>query len=565
MNKLVALIVLYISITACKQPASITNPISSAGASKALFHQGLRNHLTGNTKKAIQDFEACLKINPLDDAAHFAIAQAYLLDLQLDQAAVHTEMAAKLDPKNNYYISELAYMYDERNEHKKAALFFERLINVEKNNSTYYIGAIDNYAALKDYTKALKILNRLINIKGIDISLQMEKYNLYNLMNESGLALKTLEEGCKLFENDPVFLAILVDTYMENKQYELAFSLLEELVLKDPENGLATLLLGEMYMEKKDFQKGLKLLKIAVTKEGPTIDQKMNILIQAQKIAGCGADVHELTNYMVNRYPENAKSFTIRGDCLMESNDKKGALASYQKAVKINPDLFPVWKQILVIEYQEENWESLYETSLEAISIFPTSSFISLTAGIAANKTKKYTEALDFLNSGMQFITKDDATEAEMLSQMGDAYFGLKQTEKACDFYEQALLKAPESATIRSAYALQLAKNNLNLDYAEKLADLSISQGKKSGLFLAVKGYVLLTKYNYIESLSTMLNAKELDPRNALILDWLGDAYFFNGNVPAAVAEWEVAKELGSKNEWLSTKINAKKYYAPSN
>lgn len=148
---------------------------------------------------------------------------------------------------------------------------------------------------------------------------------------------------------------------------------------------------------------------------------------------------------------------------------------------------------------------------------------------------------------------------------MGDAYFGLKQTEKACGLYEKALLKAPESATVHSSYALQLAKNKLNLDYAEKLTDVSISQGKKSGLFLAVKGYVLLTKSKYIESLSTMLNAKELDPRNPLILDWLGDAYFFNENVPAAIAEWEAAKELGSKNEWLSTKINAKKYYAPSN
>jgi tetratricopeptide (TPR) repeat protein len=450
-------------------------------------------------------------------------------------------------------------------DHKKSAQFFERLILTDQSNATYYMGAINNYAEIKEYAKALKILNRLIEQNGQEVSLQMEKYRLYELMMKPDLAIKTLEEGRKLFNDDPVFLAVLVDTYMENHKYELAFNLLNDLVEKDPDNGLATLLLGEMYMEKKEYNKGLALLKTAVKKEGPSIDQKMNILIQTQKIEGCGIEVVELVNYMVERYPENEKSYTIQGDCFVKNNEIKSAIEAYQNAVKINPDLFPVWQQILLLEFQSESWNSLYKNSLEALSLYPTNTFVNLTAGLAANKLKKYNEALIYLESGLQFVVTDDGSEAEMMAQMGEANFGLKKPVVACEHFEKALKKAPESATIHASFALQLAKNNLTLDYANKLSDFAISKATDNGLFLAIKGFILLVKLDYLEGLSIMKKAKEIDPNNSLILDWLGDAYYFNGQTQEAIIEWTNAIKLGSTNELLPKKIESKKYYAPSN
>ena len=62
-----------------------------------------------------------------------------------------------------------------------------------------------------------------------------------------------------------------------------------------------------------------------------------------------------------------------------------------------------------------------------------------------------------------------------------------------------------------------------------------------------------------------MKAAKELDPNNSLILDWLGDAYYFNGKTQEAIIEWTNAIKLGSTNELLPKKIESKKYYAPTN
>jgi tetratricopeptide (TPR) repeat protein len=352
------------------------------------------------------------------------------------------------------------------------------------------MGAINNYANALEYAKAMKILDKLIEHRGLDISLQMEKYDLFLLMKKPEKALKTLEEGRVLFDNDPVFLATLVDSYMENKQFDEAFALLNVLVEKDAENGLATLLLGEMYMQKKNYLKGLELLKSAVTKEGPSIDQKMNILIQTQKTEGCGPEIMKLVDYMTARYPENAKSFAIKGDCCIKNNDVEGAIVAYKKAVDIQPSLFPIWQQLLLLEFQSEKWTSLYTNSVDAISLFPNNPFAYLTAGISANKMQNYADAIGFLEAGLEYIIKNDETEAEMLAQLGEANFGLKKPDIAYDFYNRAILKYPNSAPINAAFALQLAKNKLKLDFAITLIDLSLSKAPDNALYMAIKGTV---------------------------------------------------------------------------
>ena len=363
------------------------------------------------------------------------------------------------------------------------------------------MGAINNYANALEYAKAMKILDKLIDHRGLDISLQMEKYDLFLLMKKPEKATKTLEEGRVLFDNDPVFLATLVDSYIENKQFDEAFALLNELVEKDAENGLATLLLGEMYMQKNNYLKGIELLKSAVTKEGPSIDQKMNILIQTQKTEGCGPEIIKLVDYMTARYPENAKSFTIKGDCCIKNNDVEGAIVAYKKAVDIQPNLFPVWQQLLLLEFQSEKWTSLYTNSVDAISLFHNNPFAYLTAGISANKMQNYADAIGFLEAGLEYIIKNDETDAEMLAQLGEANFGLKNPDIAYDFYNRAILKYPNSAPINAAFALQLAKNKLKLDFAITLIDISLSKAPDNALYMAIKGTVLLMKQSFTDAL----------------------------------------------------------------
>jgi tetratricopeptide (TPR) repeat protein len=114
--------------------------------------------------------------------------------------------------------------------------------------------------------------------------------------------------------------------------------MLQELVTADPENGLALYMLGDMQMQIGQEQEGLNNLKQAVKKEGATLDQKMEILISIQNFKTSDPEMETLVEYMVSRYPKEAKAHSIRGDYFFKANKFEEATKSYKKAVEFNPN-----------------------------------------------------------------------------------------------------------------------------------------------------------------------------------------------------------------------------------
>ena len=64
-------------------------------------------------------------------------------------------------------------------------------------------------------------------------------------------------------------------------------------------------------------------------------------------------------------------------------------------------------------------------------------------------------------------------------------------------------------------------------------------------------------EYNQIKK------AFELDPKDKIIVEHMGDGYFKEGNIPKAIEFWKRAEELGSTNKNLRMKIDKKEYYEP--
>jgi tetratricopeptide (TPR) repeat protein len=164
-----------------------------------VFHQGVRNHITGHYKEAIQNFEECLLINPKDDASHFALAQLYLIEGNAEKAAIHSEQAAKLDPKNNYYLSETAFMYSELGQYDAAAepmwRSFDTKVNktpfnaisplVDINERNIKVDALSKLSESLDFSKEDKVPDLLFNqilwkaIKGINSEMPAPKRSAF--------------------------------------------------------------------------------------------------------------------------------------------------------------------------------------------------------------------------------------------------------------------------------------------------------------------------------------------------------------------------------------------------
>jgi tetratricopeptide (TPR) repeat protein len=562
MHKIVFFIFLTVFFTGCK---SSKEPVNVGHSSIFIknFHEGIRLKINGQIDEAISMFDKCLLEDEKDDATHFALAQLFLMKEDVASAAIHTQKAVDADPDNFYYQSELAFMYQELGQHQNAAVAFEKLSKKQVQNQEFYLGAAENWARAGKVTKAVETLNTMEKYIGSSPEIAIQKFRLYSIAKDEKMALQTLLDAKIKYPEEANIVANLVDFYMQNKRYEEGMNMLKELTRVDPDNGLARMMLGEMQLQIGDEPNGLLNLKQSIKLDGPSLDQKMKILIALQKHFESDKDLENLVDYMTIQYPKEAKAHSIKGDYYFKNSQEDKALMSYKNAVKCDPNLYPIWNQILILEYQNQQWDSLSVDSEKCLAYFPIQPMPYFTSGLSLIQKKMYKDAIEKLQSGLDIVVNDATLEAEILGQLGEANFALNNLEKGKEFYSKALLKQPKSLFVKNNDAYRLILHNTDLEKAQKLIDEIFAEKNDDARFLDTKGYLLFRQGKYAEALTIFEQSNKLLPKDKIVLDHLGDCEFYLGKKDKAVEYWKEAKSLGSTNQVIDKKIQNKLYYDP--
>jgi tetratricopeptide (TPR) repeat protein len=565
MNKWLVVFLLGSTLLSCKtgkQSVANKTPVKSSAYIRN-FHEGVRLKLNNQVDEAIEKFNLCLKENQKDDGVHFALSQLFLIKEDVITAAFHTQKAAEIDPNNEHYQSELAYMYSELGKHEQAALAFEKLYKQKPRATEFYLGAAESWVKTGKLNKAVAVYDQMQKFMGKNPEIIMAKFKMYQQAKDDKNAFAMLLLGRDEFPDEPIFIANLVDFYMQRDRYNEGVIMLRELTLADPDNGLAKMMLGDILYQNKQRDEGLKLMKDAIKMDGPTLDQKMNVLLAFQHLFAIDRDFESLVEYMVKRYPKSAKAHSIQGDYFIKNNQEKDALWSYRQAVKADPNLYPIWNQVLLMGYQQQVWDTLLVDSEKCIELFPIQPFPYFTAGVVYNQMKNHEKAIERLNEGMDLIVKDANLEAETWGQIGEAYFGLGQYEKAKMNYLKAIEKSPQSLFLKNNFAFRLALHQEDLKKAREMVEHLSKEKPNDPRFLSTQGFLLLREKKYEEALKVLESANAFLPNDKIILDFLGDALWWLGQKNDAVEKWKLAQQAGSTNQKLNDKIQSKSYYEP--
>jgi len=565
MKKFVVFSILLLGFTQCKTPKTVSNVSSeSDNAYRRTFHSGVRLKTLGQIKEAITAFDSCIVARPNDDAAAYGLSQCYLMLNDKTSAAKYTEIASKIDPKNRWYTQELAYMYYEQGRVEESAACFKQLVELEPRNVDWWFGYGEVLKRMKKYNEAVNAYNKMQDQTGLIPEISVEKFNLYMQLKQPEKAINEIQEARKMYPNDIGLIGTLVDYYFNNNQIEKGQSMLEELVKADPNNGRAYLFLGELYLRQNRKADAYQAYQKAFSGQGVTIDQKVNVLLTFyENQFKVDPEVIELGKTLVQQHPNEAKSHSVLGDLYLQKEMKTEALAEYKKALTFDNTKYPIWNQVLLMEYENRNFEELYKDAKACVSLFPTLSNVYLLYAIACNQVGKYGEAIESGEIGKDLVVGDKGTEAEFYSQLGESNFMIKEYKAGIVWYEKAILTDPKNLLIKNNYATRLALTKTDLRTARDLVDKVLLEAPTNVVFKATEGLVLLQEGKYADGLSTLKKVNEMQPNERNYVDYLGDAYFFNGEINLAVENWKKAKELGSKNKSIEKKISERKYVDP--
>ena len=561
MNKFSQILILFLFIFLC-QTDKVVSQVAHSASYISNFHAGVRHKLNGEINQAISKFTACLNEDQNDDAVHYALSQIYLTKNELQLALIHIKWALKIDPSNTHYKLELVNIYSATGGYKKAALLLEELIKNDLQNSELYQQAADNWVKANKIKKAIVVLNKLEYNIGYDPQILLQKATLSLLIKDNKTALSLLILANKTFPGEPAILAALVDYYLDFGSYSEVVLVLKELLYVDSFNGFGFMLLGEIQVDNGEITEGLANLKKAVKADGLNIDQRMEILIRLQKEKNINViEITELVDFIAITYPKEAKAHAIKGDHYFKLNQPLIAIESYKNSVACDPNLYQIWTQIISLEYENEQWDSLFVDSEKSLAFFPTQPMVYFFCGVAANKLFLFDKAIERLSEGLDFLVNDVSLDAEINSQLGISYFGLKQNELGYQKFEKSLQLAPRNNLIVQTFAIQLARNQIDFSKANKLIDNLLLLDINDAKSLSAKGQVLFYEKRYSEALAFLLRALKQIENDAVLNDYLGNTNYFLGEISKASDFWSKAKLLGSKNKYLELKINTKSYY----
>ncbi len=150
-------------------------------------------------KRAIEQYEAIVKLEPTSVDDHLLLGRLYRLDSQMAKAEQEFKTAVKLDPSSEDAVTTLAYLYNEQGNGKKAAEILNGVPDAERTAKLYSALGF-TYEQQKDYKNAIAAYKQAVD---------QDKDNLdamrglaQNLMND-GQTDAALEQYKQIVEADP--------------------------------------------------------------------------------------------------------------------------------------------------------------------------------------------------------------------------------------------------------------------------------------------------------------------------------------------------------------------------
>jgi tetratricopeptide (TPR) repeat protein len=528
------------------------------------FHEAVREKVAGNYAEAKALFKECVGNYRYQDAVYFGLAEIAKRQKLKTEALEYFIKAHEEDPENLHYIQEMTYLQYEKAEFEKAKVNFDKLVNAQPRNPQWLYGYAQTLMYVRDYEKALDIFNKFQDVMGPVPEVTMTKIDLLEQLGKEELIE---EELLLLKRSQPQNLEILkmvIGFYEERGEEQKAINLIKELVESDPENGVAHIILAKNYYEERDFENYFKSCLIVAKSPDVKIHDKILLVQPLFSFEEFPAEkILEITTNLAESHPQEARILMLHAESLIDAGQSQEAISYYRQALKFESSDYEIWINTLAVLSAFREYEALQAEGELAMSYFPTLPFVYYMAAEGSIGVGDPDEAISILETGQMYVIDDPQQNAKFDMRLGHAYYAKKNFKKGDEYFKKALsvLSQPSDqlklAYIRAQFDQQSLANKKIAEEVMNIPDLG-------GNTYYEVAFILMQNKEYDRAKRFLKTGiEELNGYKAELFDLLGDLLFKLDEKEAAIKNWELAKEKGSRNKELNNKIEQSKYYAP--
>jgi tetratricopeptide (TPR) repeat protein len=543
--------------------------------SEFYFTEGEKYFILEDYSKALVYYQRAIESNPDNGTIHYKIAEVLAKSNKqedLIKASISIERALELDRTNKYFYVAAANIYNSLGKFDKTTEAYERMLRDVKGSEEYLyeLAAVYQYADKTD--EAIKTYDRAESVFGLNEISSIQKIRLYF---ENGKQKEAIAEGEKLikaFPEEEKYVMAFTEVLSQKGLQQESVKYLEKFVSANPDAGEAAMLLAGFYRDTNQEQKARPLLTTLFDSEEVQISSKLIILgayiaeLNNGKMKGVADSDKEtfvsgLFEKLSTKHPESPEVHIIGGDFYLSTNKLRDAQREYLFATEAGDVQFEVWENLLLIENQLEQFDSVLKHAEQALELFPNQARIHYLNGFANFRKRNYDEAIASFEHAKKMSSSKPDFVGELNGLLGDAYNAVKQYEKSDRAYDEALTFNANNSVVLNNYSYHLAMRKENLDKAEKMSALLVKNHPDNPTFLDTHAWVLYVKQKYKDARKVIEKAISTGKANASHFEHYGDILYQLGEVDAAVTQWEKARGLNAKSETLNKKIANRKIY----
>ncbi|NOZ46050.1 MAG: hypothetical protein GXO79_04625 [Chlorobi bacterium] len=525
--------------------------------------EGQKQLMLGNYKLASILLKDCNKYLPTASVPYYSLATMEYHLGNFKQAKIYIDSAIQKNDTNKWYFNLLQAISMEIGDYSGVITTTKKLIDLNPEEIRNYSFLANIYIQNKEYEKAIQQFNNIEKINGFNANIRLEKIKLYDLLNQNEKAKEELLNLINLYPNTAYYYGLLAEFYVEQIDYEKALAAYNKVEELDPENGLIHMSLFEFYNRIGDNSMSLKELEKALVKDDVPIENKMQALLNLDKIYRIDSiekTKERLVKLLSNKYPNEYRIKLLKVEKLLQDkqyNDARDILAEIVDSVKNN---FFVWQQLIIVESYKEDYNNMLLECNEALNLFPNQPVFYLFSGIANYNLKNYEEAINVLKSGIDFALNNIEIRKQIYTYIGEAYYKLEKDNQAFDYFDKTIALDSNNTYVLNNYSYYLALQNKKLDKAAQMMKKCVSINDTSSSYLDTYAWVLYKLKEYNAALVYIRMAYENGgSTSSVITEHYGDILYKNGEEIKAVEKWNEAKKLGSISKNLLRKIEEKR------
>ena len=507
---------------------------------------------------AIEQYESIVKIEPDSLENHLLLGRLYLLNKDLDKAEAEFKASVKLDPNSEEAVTNLAYVYSEMGDTKRAAEVLSAVPDGARSAKIYSALGY-TYEQQKDYKQAINAYRRAVDL------------DHDNLEALRGLAQNLLNDN----------------------QPDAALQQFIALAEADPQDPQAALRIAEIYRHMGKLDLAMQNLKKAGTLVQDSVEIPYNeaLILEAQGKYDDAAEVLQKllgrtartdANYSAGERSNRALFLERLGNIYRAEGRPLLAMETFRKIIELGGDEGSRGYQEIIDAYRErKQWADAAKTVEEAVKKFPkdrplnlmlatqladdgkTDEAIKVAKSLLAGggddresllgisqiyaRLKRWKEAEDSLNQAEKLATRPEEKSYVQFLQ-GSLFERQKKIDQAEQKFREVLQQEPNSAMTLNYLGYMLADHNMHLEEALAMIKKALVYEPQNGAYLDSLGWVYFKLGNFDLAEENLRRASDKNPNDATIQDHLGELYAKTGRLKLAASHWERALDEWSKS-----------------